>query len=55
MVDNDIARMVTYTANKDVVRIVRNGDVMKTFITGENAPATTTSNFQNLAVDCVVA
>merc|ERR1712226_1237898 len=33
MVDNDIARMVTYTANK---------------------VATTTSNFQNLALDCVV-
>ena len=55
MVDNDMARMVTYTANKDVVRIVRNGDVMKTFITGEDTTATTTSNFQNLAVDCVVA
>merc|ERR1712076_281317 len=55
LVDNDIARMVTYTTNKDVVRIVRNGDVMKTFITGENATATTTSNFQNLALDCVVA
>merc|ERR1712226_813515 len=55
MVDNDIARMFTYTANKDVVRIVRNGDVMKTFITGDNATATTTSNLQNLALDCVVA
>merc|ERR1712076_298908 len=33
MVDNDNARMVTYTANK---------------------VATTTSNFQNLALDCVV-
>merc|ERR1712076_306313 len=53
MVDNDMARMVTYTANKDVVRILRNGDVMKTFITGENATATTTFNFQNLAPDCV--
>merc|ERR1712226_936690 len=52
MVDNDITRMVTHT---DVVRIVRNGDVMKTFITGEDTTATTTSNFQNLAVDCVVA
>merc|ERR1712105_123903 len=55
MMDNDIARMFTYTANKDVVRIVRNGDVMKTFITAENATATTNSNFQNLALDCLVA
>merc|ERR1712226_630578 len=46
---------VTYTANKDVVRIVRNGDVMKNFITGEDTTATTTSNFQNLDLDCVVA